>query len=293
MTGSLAIRQLDVRIDDASVRCYVAGPLDAPVVVGHHGTPVTGLHQTAGFLHADARDICHVAIDRPGYGGSTRTEGRSVADVAPIVRAVLDELGVDRAAVYGNSGGGPHTLATAALLPERISRAVVMAGMAPVGRPDLDYFDTQTALMRDEMLAALEGPEASRDFLRRLEQENPGNAWTAVLTDGDLRVAGEVGAITESVIETLDAREASTRLEDGYVDDMQAFASPWGFALESIAVPVQLLQGTDDLMVPPVHAAWFRDHVPGASLQVLLGHGHLLQPFHADVFAWLTTPEGA
>jgi pimeloyl-ACP methyl ester carboxylesterase len=139
--------------------------------------------------------------------------------------------------------------------------------------------------MQEEILA---GPQAARDFLRGLVQENPGSPFGAVLTAGDARVAGDARPLVESTIQALDAHETNTRREDGYVDDMQALASAWGFELESIAAPVHLLQGTDDLMVPPAHAEWLRDHIPGASLRLLPGQGHLLQPFHADVFAWLT-----
>ena len=189
-------------------------------------------------------------------------------------------------------GGGPHALATAALLPERISRAAVLAGMAPAGEPDLDYFDKQSPLMRKEMLAALAGPQQSRDFFRRLDQESSDNPFESVLTDGDSRLAEETRLRTESLRDALDAREASTRLEDGYVDDFQAFVTPWGFELGAIGVPVRLLQGTDDLMVPPAHSEWLRDHIPGASLQLLPGYGHLLQQVHARVYRWLASNDG-
>ena len=288
MTGTPPTHQLDVRTADGSVRCYVTGSLDAPAIVSHHGTPSTGIGQAAAFVLAGVPDVCHVAFDRPGYAGSTRMEGRSVADVADVVRSILDELGVDRAATFGHSGGGPHALATAALLPERVTRAAVAASMAPVGRPNFDYFAAQVPLMQEEMHAALAGPQASRDYLRRLTAANPDSPFGAVLTDGDLRVIAEAQPLAESLTRTLGAQEASTRLEDGYVDDIQALAGNWGFELESITIPVQLLQGTDDLMVAPAHAKWLQDQIPRASLRVLPGEGHMLQPFHADAFAWLT-----
>jgi pimeloyl-ACP methyl ester carboxylesterase len=280
------VRQIDIRAGEHTLRCYVVGSLEDPVIVGHPGTPTTGLRQSAAFLLAGIDDVCHVTFDRPGYGASTRIEGRSIADMIPLVRAVLDELGVARAAVYGHSAGGPHALASAALLPERITRAAVLAGVAPVGHPELDFFEQQTPFMRDEMLAALNGQQALRDFLHQLEQESPVNAFSSVLTDGDNREADEIRAFSESLADDYEVDE-----EDGYVDDMRALATPWGFELGSIAVPVLLLQGTDDLMVPPHHAEWLRDHIPGAALESVPGHGHMLQQLYARAITWLTARE--
>ena len=80
-----------------------------------------------------------ICYDRPGYGGSDRHEGRRVADAAADVAAIADDLGIDRFAVVGRSGGGPHALACAALLPDRVTRAAVLVGLAPAGarRPGL------------------------------------------------------------------------------------------------------------------------------------------------------------
>jgi pimeloyl-ACP methyl ester carboxylesterase len=69
---------------------------------------------------------------------------------------------------------------------------------------------------------------------------------------------------------------------------MHAIATPWGFELEAITVPVRLLQGTDDLMVAPAHAEWLRDRIPGATLELLPGQGHILQRFYGELFDWLT-----
>jgi pimeloyl-ACP methyl ester carboxylesterase len=62
-----------------------------------------------------------IGYDRPGYGGSTPQPGRTVADCAADVRAICAELGIDRLAMWGVSGGGPHLLAWAALLPDLVT----------------------------------------------------------------------------------------------------------------------------------------------------------------------------
>ncbi|MEK8107497.1 alpha/beta hydrolase [Micromonospora sp. M12] len=76
-----------------------------------------------------------VCYDRPGYGDSDRHEGRRVADAAADVKAIADDLGIERFAVVGRSGGGPHALACAALLPDRVTRAAVLVGLARRAHP--------------------------------------------------------------------------------------------------------------------------------------------------------------
>ena len=91
---------------------------------------------------ADAaeRGIRLISYDRPGYGGSTPQPGRSIADGADDVRAIAEHLGIERLAMWGFSGGGPYTLACAALLPDLVAAAAVVGSIAPWMAPGLDYF---------------------------------------------------------------------------------------------------------------------------------------------------------
>src|SRR3954463_13320458 len=112
-----------------------SGPGPKVALVFHHGTPGSAFQ--ARFL-ADAcieRGVRLVTLTRPGYAGSTRLEGRSVASIAADTAALLDHLGIGPAFVGGASGGGPHSLACAALLPERFSAALVVAGGGPPHAP--------------------------------------------------------------------------------------------------------------------------------------------------------------
>jgi pimeloyl-ACP methyl ester carboxylesterase len=74
------------------------------------------------------RGIRSVSHDRPGYGGSTPHPGRDVASAAADVASIADALGIDQFAVMGDSGGGPHALACAAVLPGRVLAMVCMSG---------------------------------------------------------------------------------------------------------------------------------------------------------------------
>ena len=73
-------------------------------VVVMHGMPGSGLLYPGWLEDAAARGIRLISYDRPGYGSSSACPGRSVADCAAEVRAITDELGVERVAVWGWSG---------------------------------------------------------------------------------------------------------------------------------------------------------------------------------------------
>lgn len=96
-----------------------------------HGMPGSRLGPAPRGMVLYQRRMQLIAYDRPGYGGSDRHPGRSVADVAQDVAAVADTLGLETFAVAGRSGGAPGALACAALLPERVTRTAAMVGLAP------------------------------------------------------------------------------------------------------------------------------------------------------------------
>src|SRR6266508_464462 len=121
------------------------------------GRPTTGMSHVVKYVAIGAVFCRLVTFDRPGYGGSTPQPGRKVSDIAPVVEAVLDHLSVDVAAVYGHSGGGMLALATAALLPERVSRVAVLAGNGPNSGPGFAYTAGQVPIMADEILPARRG----------------------------------------------------------------------------------------------------------------------------------------
>ena len=100
-----------------------------------------------------------ITYDRPGYGGSDRFRGRRVVDCVADVSAIADSLGIERFAVSGGSWGGPHSLAVAARLPERVTRAACLAGVAPFDMPGFDWFAGMDAVNIEEIGWALEGED--------------------------------------------------------------------------------------------------------------------------------------
>ncbi len=104
------------------------GDPDGKPVFLLHGTPGSrlGPHPRGTVLHR--LGVRLIAFDRPGYGDSDRFQGRRVADAATDVLAIADAFGLDKFAVVGRSGGGPHALACAALLPDRLTKVAVLVG---------------------------------------------------------------------------------------------------------------------------------------------------------------------
>ena len=117
--------------DGRTLSVQIGGDEAGVPVVAHHGTPGCGLLYEGTVIDARARGICLIGYDRPGYGGSTRHPGRTVADAVDDVRAIAAALGVERIATWGASGGGPHALACAVLAPDLVAAAACIAGPSP------------------------------------------------------------------------------------------------------------------------------------------------------------------
>ena len=95
-------------------------PAGVPVL-SMSGTPGSSTLYEPHVRDAEEQGIRLLSYDRPGYGGSSPNKGRNVAACAVDVEAVCDAVGIERICVWGISGGGPHALATAALLPHRVA----------------------------------------------------------------------------------------------------------------------------------------------------------------------------
>ena len=249
-----------------------------------HGTPgcrLSGLHpERARIAHAGLRLITY---DRPGYGRSSRHRGRRVADCVGDVTAIANALGIERFAVSGGSGGGPHALAVGARLPERVTRVACDVGAAPYDAPDLDWSagmdevnlrELEWTLAGEETLTTELGREA-RDVLERVE-EDPDALFTGIELSHSDRVVLERPDVREVL--RASTREMFAQGVSGWVDDDIAFIAPWGFDVSEITVPVEIRYGEGDVLVPAAHGRWLARHVPGASVTVQQDHGHLSTP---------------
>ena len=247
-------------------------------VIAHHGTPGSRLLYRRWVEDATERGIRLIAYDRPGYGGSDRHPGRSVADVAADVEAIADALGLDRILTQGRSGGGPHALACAARLGDRVAAAATLASVAPYDAEGLDFLAGMGEDNVEELGAAVEGAGTLAPLLEafapRLLEADPDElveGLKSLLSPPDVAVVN--GGLAEELIAVTGEGIRATR--EGWLDDDLAFVKPWGFELDSISVPLQVWQGRQDLMVPVAHGEWLAEHLPGADVRLSDDDGHL------------------
>ncbi len=275
------------------------GPPDGRPVISIHGTPGSrygGPPPDHPHLY-DELNARVIGFDRPGYGLSTRRAGRVAADAARDVETIADALGLDEFAVTGGSGGGPHCLAVASLLPARVTRAACVVGVAPLGSPGLPL-DQWTAGMTqgnvDEFTWSLTGEAVLRPNL----EKQAGDDLARVAVD-PTNPLGETYEMSDGDREIMARPEYAVRMQrlmqeayrqgvDGWLDDDLAFTKPWGFDLSALKAPVTVWYGTDDTLVPPAHGNWLAQHVPNA-LVIRMSGGHLELVNRAEeLLRWLT-----
>jgi pimeloyl-ACP methyl ester carboxylesterase len=244
----------------------------------HHGTPSDST--TFADWHHDCRErgLRLICASRGGYATSSRSPGRTVAQVAHDSAELLDQLGHTTFVTAGWSGGGPHALACAAVLPDRCVAAATLAGVGPYGEPDLDFDEGMGPENVEEFGAALHGEPTLRNWMAEFGEPFRG------VTGADIADAlgGLVPEIDKQVLTggyaeqmAASSRRALEHGLDGWIDDDLAFTSPWGFELGTIDVPVTVWQGDLDLMVPFAHGRWLARHLPRATARMVPGHGHI------------------
>jgi pimeloyl-ACP methyl ester carboxylesterase len=272
------VREIDLELADGrTLHAYDTGPADGFAICWQHGTPGLGVPPEPLFAAARRLGIRWVSHDRPGYGGSTRRPGRTIASVAGDIAAVADAFGVERFAVLGASGGAPHCLAAGALLPDRVVAVVSIAGLAPYDADGLDWFagmgpsgeaELRTATAgRAALTAHLTTAEFDPDIFTPADHEALAGAW------------GWLGRL---------AAQAMADGVDAMADDDLAYVTPWGFDPTRVMAPLLLMHGADDRMVPCTHSEWLADHCPGAELRISRGDGHVSVLRHCEqAMEWL------
>jgi pimeloyl-ACP methyl ester carboxylesterase len=256
----------------------VSGPPDGVPLLFHHGTPGS----VTQFRRMQRATVAHglrlVTYSRAGYGASTRHPGRRVLDVTGDMAAVLDHLAAERCVVAGWSGGGPHALATAVAMPDRVAGVLTIAGVGPYRADGLDFLAGMGEQNLVEFGLAVAGEAALRPELAEeamgLREATPDqlvSEMSTLLPDVDRAV------LTDEYGEdmTHNFAEALRSGVDGWVDDDLAFTRPWGFEPEELRVPTFIWQGGADLMVPFSHGQWLASRIPGATAHLLDDEGHL------------------
>jgi pimeloyl-ACP methyl ester carboxylesterase len=251
------------RITDLAVYATCANPGQSGrgVVLWHHGSPQTGdvIAPVAAAAAAAGLDVLSIA--RPGYGGSARKAGRDVASVATSARTVLDHLGIGDVFSVGASGGGPHALACAAIMPDRVRAVVTFASPSPFS-PDTFWYEG----MQDPagLRAGSHGARARMEYVAQEQFD----AESFVPSDWDA-LETRWASLGD------DVAAASAFGPAGLVDDDVALTHPWGFELSTVAAPVWLYQGGQDRVIPQQHASALAAALKDVRLRIDADAGHV------------------
>jgi pimeloyl-ACP methyl ester carboxylesterase len=267
------LREATVHLSDGRALAYAEwGDPDGTPVVHFHGIPGSRFER-----HADDRiyarlGIRYVTVDRPGYGRSDPSPGRTFVDWGADLAELTGALGIERFRAFAVSGGAPFALAVAAVFPESVERVAIVSGVGPVDRPGA--FKGMELSERATYWASPRYPRATAAL--------SGAALTSAVRASSAlaRAASHAGktaaarasgarALTEQLRESL--RQGARTM----VWENTLCAQPWGFELPSVSPEVHLWHGDRDHVCPLHHARYVAGSLQNATLTVRRG-GHLL-----------------
>lgn len=237
-------------------------------VLFFHGGPGSRLPLFPGQGDVEVRLIC---VERPGFGESTRHPQRTLAGWADDVAAFADAIGLERFSVIGYSAGGPHALACASKLGERLTGAAAVGCGAPADMQGMDwrrrvlYFMARRApwLLRLTYRSLPDPKKHPEKLVRKM---------LAGLPEPDRKLLERPEIFRAGVEQTVEGVKHGF---DGMIDEVTLLAKPWGFDLSSIKAPVTLWCGTEDTAAPMSMSEYLAANIPGARLRRAEGKGHL------------------
>jgi pimeloyl-ACP methyl ester carboxylesterase len=285
-----------------------AGDPSGKPVIYLHGTPSSRILDPRWVADASRQGIRLIGYDRPGCGGSTPWAGRRVADAAADVVAIADQLKLPRIAVWGISGGGPHALACAALLPSRCTAVAVLESPAP---PEYGPASRNTKVNKNVSCEPLRTPQEQQNW-KVAHREKDAKSIRAMISYMDV-LASDRRSLTRGFYRLLmplyiggaEAKALSRECAqwvgssmsedlrqgvDGSQDDEIAiYHQPWGFDLASIRVPVLLWHGEQDQFVSVREGQWMATRIPNVEARFPPDDGHVSIAEYRipDVHRWL------
>lgn len=251
-------------------------PQGAPVYF-FHGFPGSRLQAALVHAQALANGIALVAFDRPGFGLSDPAQAPTVDHIAGDVLDLSEALGHRRFAVLGVSCGGPHALATARLMPDRVAAVGLLAGIGPMDAPQLRA--GQLSLLRAMFGLArwhpgLISPLLALDRLMfRGDPERAVKALSSMLTPPDRRLVEGSNALRQAFAASL--AEAYRQGIGGAMQEARRIAHFTAAQLDGIRAPAQVFQSGQDHNVPPAMGRFMAERLAAATYHDCPDEGHL------------------
>ena len=248
------------------------------------GKPVFFFHGTPGSRTFHPRDeitarlgVRLITTDRPGYGRSTFQKNRRLLDWPDDVAYLADVLGIGKFAVIGHSGGGPHALACAYALPDRLTSAATLSGAGPIETPGATVdmlpincfgfkYGQYFPWFFGRLLTGIIFHERCTDPAKAFDHDmSRPPADQAIMNQPEIRelcVSSEVEAFRPGI--------------NGMAWDIRLITSPWGFLLEEIRVPVRIWHGTVDNVTSKCMAEYMASEISTSRLTICPEEGHML-----------------
>ncbi len=247
-------------------------------VLWFHGTP-GARHQIAPDVNAIAgeRNVRVITVERPGVGDSTPHLHGRILDWAGDIDQLTAQLGVDRFAIAGLSGGGPYVLACAHAFPDRVVAGAVLGGVAPTQGEDsadgglvalANRFRLPLEWLREPLGYTLWGMV---NLLMPFQDQAVG-AYLRFQPPGDQEVFQRPG-MKEMFLKDI-ATGARKRFH-AVIYDVVLFTRDWGFSPRDGRVPIRFWHGDEDHIVPLVHGHHVASLMPDAEVYERPGESHL------------------
>ena len=252
------------------------GDLQGKAVFHFNGSGSSRLERPADETILLDLGIRLITTDRPGHGLSDPQTGRHLLDWPEDIRQLADHLGICKFYVEGHSAGGPHTLACAYQLPERVLAGAIISGVAPPERPHpyqglpipnrlLLFCERRVPglvpLIRRSMYSMLSG-----------DTEKASQTLLASFPPVDQRIA-EKPEYLENMVASI--QEGYRQGWQGPAQDDILTNTPWGFRMEDIKIRIDIWQGEMDKNVPLNQGEYLHEKIPNSRLTVLPGQAHL------------------
>jgi pimeloyl-ACP methyl ester carboxylesterase len=281
-----------IRLPDTRTLAYAEyGDTQGKPVFFFHGTPGSRFFRPPDEIttRLGVRLIC---IDRPGYGESTFQPGRHILDWPADIAHLADALNINKFAVAGHSGGGPHTLACAFSLPERITAAVTLSGAGPVNAPGAT--DDMTTLNKFGFKFGRFLPwPVSRLVTWFIFHERCADPEKAMDREIGLRPPADDVLIARPEVRQICLQSEVEAFRPGLKGmswEVRLITRLWGFRLKEIRPPVHLWHGTADNVTSVSMARYMAGKIPNSNLILCEGEGHLLLfPHWEEILTQLTS----
>ena len=274
--GRMADRTFTLR-SGRKVGVTALGDPDAErIVVFCHAAPGTSVFDPDPGASSE-RNAHIVALDRPGYGssdpwpvGGWPSIVQAADDIVEYLRSVVvaeSVIGVSRPRTIGIAGwsaGGRVALAVAARHPQLIDRVAIVGTPAP--NEAVPWIAPAQQELADQ-LAQLSPADAMARLSGMLQPQ------ADAVAAADAQALGRAGVRDRLGMMLKDAFRQGT---GGVAGDILSYtARPWGFELGDVAAKTLILAGQADPLAGHAHAAWYKNALPDARMEMVPGAGHL------------------